>query len=165
MGTFLHSPIAEMGKPRRPVRDAGGGGVSVVVGAQESCVQGEGKQGVGTLQKPEERPVDSDHQADNAWLLNVQMKLYQWSREHPAESYRELWNWITSLQNLRCAWRRIASNKGRRTPGVDGKTTRLCQDSWKAGCITKGACPVREEGAGNRRWQHRTAPASYFHCS
>jgi RNA-directed DNA polymerase len=66
--------------------------------------------------------VDSRHQADKAWLLSVQKKLYRWSRENTAESYRELWNWVTDPRNLRNAWRRIARNKGKRTPGIDGET-------------------------------------------
>jgi hypothetical protein len=66
--------------------------------------------------------VDSDDQADEAWLLSVQHKLYQWSRKNPDSCYRELWNWVTDLRNLRCAWRRIASNKGSRTAGIDGIT-------------------------------------------
>jgi len=66
--------------------------------------------------------VDSDQQADKAWLLGVQRKLYQWSRECPDEMYRELWNWVTDPRNLRSAWRRVSSNKGKRTPGVDGET-------------------------------------------
>lgn len=66
--------------------------------------------------------MDSDHRADNAWLLSVQRKLYQWSRQHPDESYRELWNWITDPRNLRCAWARVATNQGKRTAGIDGKT-------------------------------------------
>ena len=66
--------------------------------------------------------VDSDHQADKAWLLSVQTKLYQWSQKHPDEPYRELWNSITDPRNLRCAWRKISLNKGRRTPGIDGDT-------------------------------------------
>jgi len=66
--------------------------------------------------------VDSDHQADKAWLLSVQRKLYQWSRQHPDESYRELWNWIIDPRNLRCAWARVATNQGKRTAGIDGKT-------------------------------------------
>jgi len=66
--------------------------------------------------------VDSDHQADKAWLLGVQRKLYQWSRQSPDESYRELWNWIIDPRNLRCAWQRVAANKGKRTPGIDGQT-------------------------------------------
>src|SRR6516162_7516421 len=66
--------------------------------------------------------MDLDDQADEAWLLSVQRKLYQWSRTHPEESFRDLWNWITDLRNLRCAWRKIATNQGRRTAGIDGMT-------------------------------------------
>ncbi len=62
--------------------DARGDGASVVVGARESRAQGEGRQGVGTLPKPEERSVDSGPQVDQAWLLSVQTKLYQWSQEN-----------------------------------------------------------------------------------
>jgi RNA-directed DNA polymerase len=56
--------------------------------------------------------------ADEAWLLGVQRKLYQWSRENPESCYRELWNWVIDPRNLRCAWRKIASNKGKRTDGM-----------------------------------------------
>ena len=70
----------------------------------------------------EEPSVDTDDQADEAWLLSIQRKLYQWSEANPVGQYRELWNWVTDPRNLRCAWRRIASNKGARTAGVDGKT-------------------------------------------
>ena len=66
--------------------------------------------------------MDLDDQADEAWLFSAQRKLYQWSRTHPEDSYRDLWNWITDIRNLRCAWRKIALNKGRRTAGVDGMT-------------------------------------------
>ena len=66
--------------------------------------------------------MDLDDQADEVWLFNVQRKLYQWSRTHPEDRYRDVWNWITDIRNLRCAWRTIALNKGRRTAGVDGMT-------------------------------------------
>ena len=66
--------------------------------------------------------MDTDAKADSAWLLDVQRKLYQWSREHPEKAYRELWGWVTDLRNLRCAWSTVASNKGKRTPGIDGVT-------------------------------------------
>jgi len=68
--------------------------------------------------------VDTDAKADKAWLLGVQRKLYQWSREHPEGAYRELWGWVTDLRNLWCAWRTVASRKGRRTPGIDGVTVK-----------------------------------------
>lgn len=66
--------------------------------------------------------MDLAHQADYDWVLSVQRKLYQWSQKHPTEAYRELWNWLTDLRNLREAWRRVARNKGKRTPGIDGIT-------------------------------------------
>jgi hypothetical protein len=84
MGTLEHPPVTNTGKPRRPARVVRGGGAFVVVGARESRVQGEGRQGAGTLQKPEERSVDSGHQAHEAWLLSVQTRLYKRSRGCPA---------------------------------------------------------------------------------
>jgi len=69
-----------------------------------------------------EKSVDTDARADKAWLLSVQRKLYLWSLEHPEGIYRDLWNWTTDIRNLRCAWRTVAANKGKRTPGIDGAT-------------------------------------------
>ena len=66
--------------------------------------------------------MDFDNQADRAWLLNVQRKLYQWSKGTPEGAYGDVWNWVTDPRNLRCAWHTIAQNKGRRTPGIDGLT-------------------------------------------
>ncbi len=122
MGTCWLSPLTDKGYPRRPGKKANGGGASVVVRGRESRPHGEGGQTSDTLLKSGERFVDSDHQADQAWVLGVQRKLYQWSRANPVEPYRELWNWITDIRSLRCAWRRVAQNKGKRTPGIDGKT-------------------------------------------
>lgn len=68
--------------------------------------------------------MDTDGRTDKVWLLNVQRKLYQWSRENPEGQYRELWGWITDSRNLQCAWRTVATNKGKRTPGVDGVTVK-----------------------------------------
>src|SRR5262245_37477140 len=122
LGTPAHPPASETGNSRRPRKGAREDGASVVVRARESRVHGEGKQGDDGLLKSELRSVDTDPKADVAWLLNVQQKLHQWSRENPRDEYRELWNWVTDLRNLRCAWRHVASNKGKRTPGVDGVT-------------------------------------------
>ncbi len=66
--------------------------------------------------------MDTDHQADEAWVLNVQRKLYQWSKANPEDAWRDMWNWVTDIRNLRHAWRRVASNRGRRSAGVDGMT-------------------------------------------
>ena len=141
MGTRVRPPATEAGYPRRPGKDAREDGAPVVVGARESRVQGEGGQRAGQPSKSEQRSVDSDQQA-KAWLLNVQRKLYQWSQANPAEPYRDLWNWVTDPRNLRCAWRRVASNRGARTPGIDGVTVgRIRRDQGEAAFLTA----LREE--------------------
>jgi hypothetical protein len=55
--------------------------------------------------------MDLGDQADDAWLLSVQRELYQWSRTDPEDSYRDVWNWITDIRNLRCAWRKGRSEQ------------------------------------------------------
>ena len=88
-----------------------------------------------------EESVDTDARADKAWLLNVQRKLYQWSRENPEGQYRELWNWITDIRTLRVAWQTVATNKGKRTPGIDGITVKhirkLGEDAYLEGVRTE----------------------------
>jgi RNA-directed DNA polymerase len=122
MGTRDCPPAAQTGYPWRPGMDRRGGGASVVVRARESRAHGEGKQDVDALAVAEETPVDSGDQDEQSWLLSVQRKLHQWSREHPNDSYRDLWNLVTDIRNLRCAWKTIASNKGKQTAGIDGET-------------------------------------------
>ena len=68
--------------------------------------------------------MDTDHQADKAWLLDIQRRLYTWSRTHPDEGWRDMWNWVTHPRNLRQAWRRVESNRGARSAGVDKVTVR-----------------------------------------
>lgn len=70
----------------------------------------------------EEGSVDTDHQAGEAWILSVQCKLYQWSKANPDDAWRDMWGWLTDLRTLRHAWRRVASNRGRRSAGIDGMT-------------------------------------------
>lgn len=111
-------------------------GASVVVRGRESRPHGEGGQETDELAMTE-KSVDSDARTDKVWLLNVQRKLYQWSRDNPEGRYRDVWNWVTDIRNLRCAWRTVAANKGKRTPGVDGVTVRhiisLGEDAYLEG--------------------------------
>ena len=122
MGTRINRPATEPGYPRRLGKVDHEGGACVVVGARESRVHSEGRQGTGGVVETEKPLMDLGDQADDVWLLNVQRKLHQWRRNHPEDSYRDLWNWTTDIRNLRCAWRQIAQNQGRRTAGVDGMT-------------------------------------------
>lgn len=64
--------------------------------------------------------MHSGDRSHEAWLLSVQRKLYQWSRNDPEDRHREFWNWLTDVQNLRCAKRKIFRNQGTRTAWVDG---------------------------------------------
>ncbi|MBU6296961.1 MAG: group II intron reverse transcriptase/maturase [Alphaproteobacteria bacterium] len=66
--------------------------------------------------------MDTDHRADETWVLGVQRKLYQWSKANPDDQWRDMWGWFTDPRMLRSAWRRVSANKGGRTAGVDGMT-------------------------------------------
>lgn len=72
----------------------------------------------------EEQLVDSSYQADHAWLLDIQRKLYKWSRANPDDAYGDLWNWVTDFRNLRLAWRRVSGNRGARSSGADKVTVK-----------------------------------------
>jgi len=122
LGTCSHSPARKAGYRQRSGMNENEGGACVVVRDRESRSHGEGGQGIDTFSMTEEQSMDLDYKADYAWVLSVQRKLYQWSRANPKEQYRELWNWLTDSHNLRYAWKRVASNKGKRTAGIDGIT-------------------------------------------
>jgi len=64
-------------------------GVPEVVRGRESRPHGEGGQETDRFSMTE-KSVDTDVKADSAWLLDVQRKLYQWSRENPEGAYHEL---------------------------------------------------------------------------
>jgi RNA-directed DNA polymerase len=64
-------------------------------------------------------------QLDKSWLLNEQRKLYARSLENPDYVWHKLWGLVTDPRNLRVALARVASNRGRRTPGVDRMTVRM----------------------------------------
>jgi RNA-directed DNA polymerase len=100
--------------------------------------------------------VDSDARADKVWLLSVQRKLYRWSRDNPEGQFHDLWNWITDIRNLRCAWTTIAANKGKRTPGIDGVTVlhirRLGVDAYLEGVRQELRSGSYESSPSRRAW-------------
>ena len=81
----------------------------------------------------EKQAVDTDYQADRAWLLDNQRKLYTWAKTKPADAYRDMWNWVSDPRNLRLAWRRVERNRGARSAGVD----RVTVDSIKRDGVTR----------------------------
>lgn len=54
-----------------------------------------------------------DHQADEAWVLGVQRRLYQWSKANPEDAWRDMWGWVTDLRVLRHAWQRVCLRRDR----------------------------------------------------
>ncbi len=80
--------------------------------------------------------MDTDYQADRAWLLDTQRKLYTWAKTKPADAYRDMWNWVSDPRNLRLAWRRVANNRGARSAGVDRARARCVRnDLMPADCV------------------------------
>ena len=61
---------------------------------------------------------------DRLWLRSKQRMLHARSKEEPDYVFRKLWGFMTDPRNLRVALARVASNRGRRTAGVDGVTVR-----------------------------------------
>lgn len=82
--------------------------------------------------------MDTDYHADMAWLLDIQRKLYAWSRANPEAAWRDMWNWIVNPRNLRIAWRRVSRNRGARTAGVDKVTVRHVEKHVGVDCFLTG---------------------------
>lgn len=78
-----------------------------------------------TRAKPPERATYVAPQSDKDWLRSVQRALYARSEEQLDYVFRKLWGFVTDPRNLRIALARVASNRGARTSGVDGKTVRM----------------------------------------
>jgi hypothetical protein len=94
--------------------------------------------------------MDMDRQADEAWILSVQRKLYQWSKANPDDAWRDMWGWLTDLRMLRHAWRRVASNRGRRSAGVDGMTVGRIQKRMGEQRLLEGIQAELRSGAISR---------------
>ena len=76
-----------------------------------------------------------------------------------SQAYRELWNWITDIRSLRCAWDRVARNKGKRTPGIDGKTVGSIRQQQGAGAY------LGELHRALRRGAYRPRPCRATHST
>jgi hypothetical protein len=80
---------------------------------------------VSTAPAPQGNAMYVASQSDKDWLLDVQRKLYARSYENPQYVFCKLWGLVTDPRNLRVAMARVASNRGRRTAGVDGVTVSM----------------------------------------
>jgi RNA-directed DNA polymerase len=55
-------------------------------------------------------------------VLGIQTKLHRWTRDDADRRFDDLFNLVTDPAVLLMAWRRVRSNRGARTAGVDGST-------------------------------------------
>lgn len=60
--------------------------------------------------------------------LDMQGKLYRWSRNDPKRVFSDLFNLVCDRRNLLQAWQQLSRNQGSRTPGVDGVTRRKIEE-------------------------------------
>jgi len=61
-------------------------------------------------------------------ILNMQRKLYGWSRNDPEKVYSDLFNLVCDERTLHLAWCYLSRNSGSRTPGIDGVTRRKIEE-------------------------------------
>ena len=55
-------------------------------------------------------------------VLEIQTKLHRWAVEDRSKCFDDLFNLVCDAAFLSVAWRRVRSNKGARSAGVDGQT-------------------------------------------
>ncbi|MEW6217852.1 MAG: reverse transcriptase domain-containing protein, partial [Candidatus Bipolaricaulota bacterium] len=60
-------------------------------------------------------------------VLKIQTKLHQWASSAPDRRFEDLWNLVYDPAVLVEAWRRVRSNRGARSAGVDGETAHYVQ--------------------------------------
>jgi RNA-directed DNA polymerase len=66
-------------------------------------------------------PWPSPREAE-ARVLGIQTKLHRWATDDPDRRFDDLYNLVCDPAFLVVAWRRVRSNRGARTAGVDGQT-------------------------------------------
>ena len=65
-----------------------------------------------------------DAEAAEQRVLEIQTKLHQWASHDPKRRFEDLYNLVTDPAFLAVAWKRVKSNRGARSAGVDGATAR-----------------------------------------
>ena len=62
------------------------------------------------------------------FILDMQLKLYQWSASDKDRTFSDLFNLICDRRTLIEAWIRLSRNRGSQTPGTDGMTRRRIEE-------------------------------------
>ena len=61
-------------------------------------------------------------------ILDMQRKLYRWSRSDRDKVFTDLFNLVCDCRTLELAWKCLSQNQGSRTPGIDGVTRRKIEE-------------------------------------
>jgi len=107
------------------------------------------KQAVGKL------PPDP---VDTRFVRDMHDKLKKWSLNDRNIKFDDLWNLVCNRRTLREAWRRLKRNKGKRTPGIDGLTFKMIENSiGGAAMFVEETLTMLQDGKYkpspvNRRW-------------
>ncbi|OPZ86418.1 MAG: Group II intron-encoded protein LtrA [bacterium ADurb.Bin429] len=64
-------------------------------------------------------------------ILNMQSKLYRWSRNEPEKVFFDLFNLVCDRRMLAHAWSQLCRNQGSRTPGIDGMHRRKIEEQQR----------------------------------
>jgi group II intron reverse transcriptase/maturase len=67
-------------------------------------------------------------EVNTSFVLDMQRKLYRWSSDTPDRVFADLFNIVCDRRTLNEAWKRLARNRGSRTPGTDGMTRRTVEE-------------------------------------
>jgi RNA-directed DNA polymerase len=62
------------------------------------------------------------------FILDMQRKLYSWSRKNPDRVFSDLFNLVCDRRSIHLAWDLLCRNKGSQTPGTDGLTRRKVEE-------------------------------------
>src|SRR6516165_707704 len=85
------------------------------------------RQAVDTASRQEGDSLESGS-VNTGSFLDMQRKLYRWSRNDPKRVFSDLFNLVCDRRNLFHAWQQLSRNQGSRTPGVDGVTRRKIEE-------------------------------------
>lgn len=85
------------------------------------------RQAVDTACRQEEGPSQPGP-VNTGSFLDMQRKLYRWSRNDPHWVFSDLFNLVCDRRNLHHAWQQLSRNRGSRTPGIDGITRRKIEE-------------------------------------
>lgn len=65
---------------------------------------------------------------NTGFILDMQLKLYRWSKSDETKVFSDLFNLVCDRRTLDAAWLKLARNRGSQTPGTDGMTRRRIEE-------------------------------------